>query len=185
MLWILVVAVVIILGWLWLTYNGLIKAKTRTEEALSDITVQMKRRFDLIPNLIETVKGYAAHEKAVFENVTKARAAAMGVKEGDVQGMAKADNQLEATLKSLFAVGEAYPDLKANENFKQLQEELVDSEDKIQAARRFYNNNVRDLNIKIKVFPTNMIANMLGFRAQEFFDVDNKAEVSEPVSVKF
>jgi LemA protein len=183
--WIIVIAVVVILGWLWLTYNGLVKAKTRTDEALSDITVQTKRRFDLIPNLIETVKGYASHEKTVLENVTKARTEAMSVKADDIAGQAKAENQLTATLKSLFAVAENYPDLKANQNFGQLQDELVDTEDKIQAARRFYNNNVRELNIKLQVFPTNLIAGILGFKQRTFYEVANQAEVDQPVAVKF
>lgn len=181
---IIVVIVILILGWLWLTFNGLVRAKTRTDEAFSDITVQMKRRFDLIPNLIETVKGYASHEKTVLEDVTKARTAAMSVPQGDVASMAKADNQLSGTLKSLFAVSENYPDLKANQNFLQLQGELVDTEDKIQASRRFYNNNVRDLNIKLQVFPTNLIANSLGFKARTFF-ADDEAAIQEPVAVKF
>ena len=182
---IILIVVVLILGWLWLTFNGLVRAKTRTDEAFSDITVQMKRRFDLIPNLIETVKGYAAHEKTVLEDVTKARTAAMSVPQGDLAGMAKADNQLSGTLKSLFAVSENYPDLKANQNFLQLQEELVDTEDKIQASRRFYNTNVRDLNIKLQVFPTNLIASSLGFKARTFFDVADEAAIADPVSVKF
>lgn len=184
-MWIILIAVVVILAWLWMTYNGLVKAKTRTDEALSDITVQTKRRFDLIPNLIETVKGYAAHEKTVLEDVTKARTAAMSVDQGDVAKRAEAENQLSSTLKSLFAVAENYPDLKANQNFMQLQTELVDTEDKIQAARRFYNGNVRDLNIKLKVFPTNLFASMLGFSAKPFFDVANPAEVDQPVAAKF
>ncbi len=182
---ILVVIVAAVLAWLWATYNGLVRAKLRTDEAFSDITVQMKRRFDLIPNIMETVKGYAKHEKDVFEEVTAARTAAMGVPQNDVNGLAKADNVLSGTLKSLFAVAEAYPELKANENFLQLQAELVDTEDKIQASRRFYNGNVRELNIKLQVFPTNMFAGMLGFTKRDFFDVENAAEVSAPVSVKF
>jgi LemA protein len=182
---IILIVVVVILGYIWLAYNGLVKAKTRTDEAFSDITVQMKRRFDLIPNLLETVKGYAKHEQSVLENVTKARTAAMNVKEDDIQGMAKADNMLSSTLRSLFAVSESYPDLKANQNFLHLQDELVDTEDKIQASRRFYNSNVRDLNIKLQVFPTNLFASMMGFGPRQFFDVDNQAEVEKPVSVKF
>lgn len=179
------IIVVLILGWLWVTYNGLVRAKTRTDEAFSDITVQMKRRFDLIPNIVEAVKGYAAHEKTVLEDVTKARTVAMGVNPTDTAGLAKADNQISGALKSLFAVAENYPDLKANQNFLQLQGELVDTEDKIQASRRFYNNNVRDLNIKLQVFPTNMIANMLGFKPRTFFAVDNEAAIENPVAVKF
>ncbi|MDP4038697.1 MAG: LemA family protein [bacterium] len=188
MIWIIILIVVaVILLWLWLTYNGLIKAKLRTDEALSDITVQMKRRFDLIPNLIETVKGYAKHEKSTIENVTKTRTAAMSVPEGDLRKMAQSDNMLTGALKSLFAVAENYPDLKANQNFLQLQEELVDTEDKIQASRRFYNGNVRDFNIKLQVFPTNIIGGMLGFKSRDFFDVDEseKEAVAKQTDVKF
>jgi LemA protein len=177
--------ILVLLAWVWATYNGLIKAKLRTDEAYSDITVQMKRRFDLIPNIIETVKGYAKQESSVLENVTKARTAAMAVPQTDLAGQAAADNQLSGTLKTLFAVSENYPDLKSNTNFLQLQEELVDTEDKIQASRRFYNGNVRDLNTKIQMFPTNMFAQMLGFSSRDFFDVENKAEVDAPVAVKF
>lgn len=153
-------------------YNGLIRAKLRVDEAWSDITVQLKRRADLIPNIVKSVKGYAKHEKSVFENVTKARSAVMDAK-GPAE-TAKADNMFEAALKSLFAVAEAYPDLKANENFKHLQEELVDTEDKIQASRRFYNGATRDFNTKLQVFPTNIIGGMLGFKSREFFAVDEK-----------
>src|SRR3990167_2300013 len=147
----------------------------------------MKRRFDLIPNLIETVKGYAKHEKSVFEDVTKARTAAMAAPESNPTKMAQADNLLSGTLKSLFAVAENYPDLKANQSFQQLQSELVDTEDKIQAARRFYNGNVRDFNTKLQVFPTKMFGQMLGFKSYSFFDVDGaqKAEVEKPVDAKF
>ncbi len=166
-------------------YNSLIRAKNRTDEAWSDITVQLKRRYDLIPNLVNTVKGYASHEKSVFEEVTAARTAAMGAK--TVGQAAQADNQFQAALKSLFAVAENYPDLKANQGFQQLQAELVDTEDKIQAARRFYNGAARDLNIRIQTFPTVIFANMLGFKPREFFDVDaNQASaVAEPVKVDF
>lgn len=166
-----------------LIYNSLVHAKIRVDEAWSDITVQLKRRLDLIPNLVETVKGYAKHEKGVFEEVTKARAQAISAT--GVKDTAKAENQFEGALKSLFAVAEAYPDLKANENFKELQSELVDTEDKIQAARRFYNGSVRDLNIKIKVFPTNIFAGMLGFKPREFFEVEEgEAEaIKKPVDV--
>ncbi len=139
-------------------YNGLVRLKVRVEEAWSDITVQLKRRADLIPNLIETVKGYAAHEKEVFQNVTEARTAVMDATSKGPAETAKAENQFEGALKSLFAVAEAYPDLKANQNFLQLQQELVDTEDKIQASRRFYNAGVRDLNTKIDMFPSNIIA---------------------------
>lgn len=166
-------------------YNSLVKSKIRVDEAWSDITVQLKRRLDLIPNLIETVKGYAKHEKEVFEKVTEARTSVMNAN-GPAE-TAKADNMFESTLKSLFAVAEAYPDLKANQNFQQLQSELVDTEDKIQAARRFYNGAVRDLNTKIKVFPNNLFAGMLGFKEREFFEVEEseRAEVEKPVDVKF
>lgn len=166
-----------------LIYNSLVHAKVRVDEAWSDITVQLKRRIDLIPNLVEAVKGYAKHEKGVFEEVTKARQQAISAK--GVKETAKAENMFEGALKSLFAVAEAYPDLKANQNFIQLQDELVDTEDKIQAARRFYNGAVRDLNIKIKVFPTNIFAGILGFKQREFFEVENQAELEKPVETKF
>lgn len=168
-----------------LMYNSLVRSKVRTDESWSDITVQLKRRYDLIPNLVNTVKGYAKHEKTVFENITKARTAGMGAK--TVEDIAKTDNQFQTALKSLFAVAEAYPDLKANQNFQQLQEEVTDTEDKIQAARRFYNGSARDLNIKIQTFPTNLFARQLGFVSRDFFEVDEKeaAAVAEPVKVDF
>jgi len=168
--------------WLIMIFNGLVVLKNRTKEALSDIDVQTKRRYDLIPNLMETVKGYAAHEKGVFEKVTQARASAMSA-QGTAQ-KAEAENMLSDTLKSLFAVAENYPDLKASTNFLELQRELSDTEDKIQAARRFYNGNVRDLNTKIEVFPTNLVAGMLGFKQMDLFQVSNEAE-KNPVQVKF
>lgn len=182
---IIAVVAVLLVGFLWATYNGLITLRNRVDEAWSDITVQLKRRLDLIPNLVETVKGYATHEKSVFEEVTAARANAMSAQGPKEQ--AKAENAFSETLKSLFAVSEAYPDLKANENFKELQAELVDTEDKIQAARRFYNGSARDLNIKIKTFPNIIFAGMLGFSEREFFEVDEaEAEaVSKPTEVKF
>lgn len=182
MTWILIIVIVIILLWLVLSYNGLVQTRNRAQEAFSDINVQLKRRYDLIPNLIETVKGYATHEKTVFEDVTAARANAM-----QATGPAKADaeNQLSGTLKSLFAVAEAYPDLKANQNFLSLQAELTDTEDKIQAARRFYNGMVRDLNTKIQVFPTNIYASMFGFTRMEFFGTDLTEAEKQPVAVKF
>jgi LemA protein len=184
MIWIIVaiVAVIVIIAAL---YNSLVRANVRVSEAWSDITVQLKRRADLIPNLVTTVKGYAKHEKEVFENVTKARAETLNA-QGPAEA-AKAENQFQAALKSLFAVAEAYPDLKASENFKELQAELVDTEDKIQASRRFYNGSARDLNTKIKVFPTNIFAGMLGFKPREFFEVDEaeKATIEKPVDVKF
>ena len=182
-LWI-VLGIVVVLGiFLWATYNGLVTLKNRVDEAWSDITVQLKRRLDLIPNLVNSVKGYAAHESGVFEAVTQARSNAMNAQ--GVKETAAAENQFEGALKSLFAVAEAYPDLKANENFIQLQQELVDTEDKIQASRRFYNGGVRDLNTKIQIFPNNMFAGMLGFKSREFFEVEDMASVEKPVEVKF
>lgn len=179
----IIVGVLVILA--VLIYNGLVRAKVRTDEAWSDISVQLKRRYDLIPNLVNTVKGYAAHEKSVFENVTEARAQALNAQ--TVKEAAKADNQFQAALKSLFAVAEAYPDLKANQGFQQLQAELVDTEDKIQAARRFYNGAARDLNVKIQSFPTNIFAGMMGFKVRDFFEVDaaEAASVGQPVNVDF
>jgi LemA protein len=156
--------------------------RNRAKEAWADIDVQLKRRYDLIPNLVETVKGYAAHEKQLFEKVTQARASAMNAQ--GTGAKAEAENALSGTLKSLFAVAENYPDLKASQNFLALQNELTDTEDKIQAARRFYNGNVRDLNTKIEVFPANIIASMFKFTSMEFFGIDNEAE-KEPAQVKF
>jgi LemA protein len=180
----IVIAIIVVLGlFLWATYNGLVTLKVRVDEAWSDITVQLKRRLDLIPNLVNSVKGYAAHESGVFEKVTEARANALNAK--GVKETAAAENQFEGALKSLFAVAEAYPDLKANQNFLQLQQELVDTEDKIQAARRFYNGGVRDLNTKVQVFPNNVFAGMLGFKQREFFEVEDMATVEKPVDVKF
>lgn len=162
-------------------YNSLITMKNRVDEAWSDIDVQLKRRYDLIPNLVNTVKGYAAHEKELFEKVTAARTAAMGAQTpADKQA---AENMLSGTLKSLFAVSENYPDLKANQNFLELQRELTDTEDKIQASRRFYNGNVRDFNIKIETFPSSIIAGMLNFVKREFFVADEKEK--ENVNVQF
>jgi LemA protein len=183
--WIILAVVVLIGLFLWATYNGLVTLKVRVDEAWSDITVQLKRRADLIPNLVNSVKGYAKHESGVFEAVTEARANVVSAK--GVKATAEADNQLTGALKSLFAVSEAYPDLKANQNFIQLQNELVDTEDKIQASRRFYNGGVRDLNTKIQVFPNNVFAGMLGFTSREFFELDDaEAEVAEkPVDVNF
>ncbi|HOX10420.1 MAG TPA: LemA family protein [Candidatus Moranbacteria bacterium] len=163
---VLVVAVVLVVSGV-VIYNGLIKLKNRVDEAWSDIDVQLKRRYDLIPNLVNAVKGYATHEKELFEKVTAARTAAMGA--GTPAQKEQAENMLSGTLKSLFAVAENYPDLKANQNFLELQRELTDTEDKIQAARRFYNGNVRDFNTKIQVFPTNIFAGMLNFTKREFF----------------
>ena len=168
LIWILVIVIGAILLWLILTYNGLITSRNRVDEAWSDIEVQMKRRYDLIPNIVNSVKGYAAHESSVFQNVTEARNAAMGAR--TMKEHAQAENMLSETLKSLFAVSEAYPALQASQNFLQLQHELTDAEDKIMASRRFYNANTRDFNTKLQVFPTNLIAGTLGFVKREFFD---------------
>lgn len=176
----IIVAVVLVL-WVIFIYNGLIRLKNRVDEAWSDIDVQLKRRYDLIPNLVNTVKGYAAHEKSLFEKVTEARTRAMSA--GNAVDKAQAENALSGTLKSLFAVAENYPDLKANQNFLELQRELTDTEDKIQAARRFYNGNVRDFNTKIEVFPNNVFAGMLNFTKREFFEAEGKEK--EVVEVKF
>ena len=176
----IVVAVVLVL-WAILIYNGLIRLKNRVDEAWSDIDVQLKRRYDLIPNLVNTVKGYAAHEKEVFEKVTEARTRAMNA--GNAADKAQAENALSGTLKSLFAVAENYPDLKANQNFLELQRELTDTEDKIQASRRFYNGNVRDFNTKIEVFPNNIFAKMLNFVKREFFEAEGAEK--ENIKVEF
>lgn len=164
-------------------YNGLVQTRVRVEEAWSDITVQLKRRMDLIPNLVNAVKGYAKHEKEVFENVTKARADVLGAK--GVKETAKAENQFEEALKSLFAVAENYPQLRASENFQQLQAELTDTEDKIMAARRFFNGAVRELNTKVEQVPTNIVAGMFGFKKREFFEVEDMAAAEKPVKVEF
>lgn len=182
-LWIILGIVAVLAIFLWVTYNGLVTLKIRVDEAWSDITVQLKRRLDLIPNLVNSVKGYAAHESGVFEKVTQARANALNAQ--GVKETAEAENMFEGALKSLFAVAEAYPDLKANQNFIQLQEELVDTEDKIQASRRFYNGGVRDLNTKIQVFPNNVFAGMLGFKEREFFEVEDRTAAEKPVDVQF
>lgn len=179
----IVIGVVVLLGlFIWATYNKLVKTNVRVEEAWSDITVQMKRRFDLIPNLVSSVKGYAKHEAQTLEKVVKERSGAIG---GSVKETAETENMLSGALKSLFAVAESYPDLKANQNFLQLQEELVDTEDKIQASRRFYNGAVRTLNTMVQMFPTNIFAKSLGFTKKEFFEVDNQAEVEKAVDVNF
>ena len=178
MWWIIIVVLVLVALWLMMTYNGLIRLQNQTKEAWSDIDVQLKRRYDLIPNLVNAVKGYASHESGVFEKVTQARAASMGAQTPGAK--AEAENALAGTLKSLFAVAEAYPELKANENFMRLQDELSDTENKVQASRRFYNGNVRDFNTKLQVFPTNMIGNMLGFKPYEFFEIANEAERAVP-----
>lgn len=184
-LWIIIVVLVLLVLSAIVIYNGLVTAKNRVDEAWSDITVQMKRRFDLIPNLVNTVKGYAKHEADVFEKVTEARANALSAQ--GVAETAKAENQFQTALKSLFAVSENYPQLRASENFQQLQAELVDTEDKIQASRRFYNGSVRDYNTKLQTFPTNTFANMFHFTPREFFDVDEAeaAAVGKAVDVNF
>jgi LemA protein len=163
-------------------YNGLVTLKNRTEEAWSDIDVQLKRRYDLIPNLVSAVKGYAAHETGVFEKVTEARAKAMSATGAADKG--DAENMLTGALKSVFAIAEAYPDLKANTNFLELQQELSDTENKIQASRRFYNGNVMSLNTKIETFPSNIIAGMFSFVKREFFELTDEA-AKEPVKVEF
>jgi LemA protein len=179
-----IVLLVVIVGiYLWTTYNSLVTLNVRVDEAWSDITVQLKRRADLIPNLIEAVKGYAAHEKAVFENVTKARAETLTA-QGPADA-AVAENHMQSALKSIFAVAEAYPQLQANQNYLQLQGELVDTEDKIQASRRFYNGGVRELNTKIKVFPNTLFVRGLGFSEREFFEVTDSAAIAEPPRVQF
>jgi len=178
----LIIALIVIL--IVFLYNSLVRLNIRTSEAWSDILVQLKRRADLIPNLINTVKGYAKHEKTIFEDVTKARAATLSA--STPQQAAKAEGDFQKTMKSLFAVAENYPTLKASDNFKELQDELTDTEDKIQASRRFYNSMVRDFNTKRKTFPTNLLASTLGFKEdKQFFMVDNEDEIKDPVEVKF
>jgi len=180
---VIILAVVVVLTIFVISiYNGLVKLKNRTKEAWADIDVQLKRRYNLIPNLIETVKGYATHERELFENVTEARSKAMQAT--DLKQKGEAENALSGTLKSLFAVAENYPDLKASQNFLELQRELTDTEDKIQAARRFYNGNVRDLNTKIEIVPSNIIASMFAFKKMEFFEL-KEAEKRETPKVKF
>ena len=179
-----IIYVVLGVAFLWLifTYNRLVRMRFRAKEAISDIDVQTKRRYDLIPNLVETVKGYMQHEKSVLENVTAARAAVSGG--GDAFDKAEKENILSGTLKTLFAVAENYPDLKANANFLELQRELSDTENKIQASRRFYNGTVRDLNTAIQTLPTNLIAGIMGFKEMKFFETGSAAE-KEPVKVEF
>ena len=178
----------IILGvlvlWAVFVYNGFVSLINRAKEAWADIEVQLKRRYDLIPNLVNTVKGYATHESSAFENVTKARSMAMGA-QGPTPEHAQAENMLTGALKSVFALAEAYPDLKANQNFLALQNELSDTENKIQAARRFYNGNVRDLNTKVESFPSNILAKIFNFSQKEFFDLADNDVAQNPVEVKF
>ena len=166
-----------------LLYNGLVRSRNQVDEAWSDIEVQLKRRYDLIPNLVETVKGYTKQESSVLENVTQARAAAMGA--GNIKEKLADENQLSGALKSLFAVSESYPDLKSNQNFMQMQGDLADTENKIQASRRFYNGTVRDFNTKVQTVPYNIFASTFGFTKREFFDIDEKGPEGQPVQVKF
>lgn len=181
-LWILIAIAAILILWLISTYNGLVSRRNRVAESWSDIDVQLKRRYDLIPNLVEAVKGYMKHERETLQKVTEARTAAMGAK--TMADHAKSENMLTEALKSVFAVAENYPDLKASQNFLQLQDELSDTENKIQAARRFYNQNVMDLNTRIQSVPSNLVAGMFGFTAREFFELEEKA-AREAVKVKF
>jgi LemA protein len=183
---VLVIIVLIIIFWIGGTYNHLITLTNRAKEAWADIQVQLKRRYDLIPNLMETVKGYAAHESNTFENVTKARTAAMNANSTTPAAQAQAENMLSGALKSLFAVSEAYPELKANQNFLQLQQELGDTEDKIQASRRFYNTTVMALNTAEQTFPGNLIANSFGFKPMDLFELSAAdSAAAEPVKVQF
>lgn len=183
MFWIPILAVVVLVAlWIVFIFNRLVVLVNRTKEAWSDIDVQLKRRYDLIPNLVETVKGYASHEKEVFEKVTMARAKALSAQ--SVKEKVEAENALSSTLKSLFAVSENYPQLQAAQNFLELQRELRDTEDKIQAARRFYNGNVRDLNIQIEKFPSNVVAALFGYKKFDLFELEEE-KAKEPVQVKF
>jgi LemA protein len=179
---IILAAIAIVVFWLISVFNSLVRLRNKVNEAWSDIDVQLKRRYDLIPNLVETVKGYAGHEKEVFTKVTEARSRAMQA--GTIKDKAEAENMLSNTLKSLFAVAENYPQLRASENFSKLQDDLTDTENKIQAARRFYNGMARDFNTKIQVFPNNMIAGPLGFKARDYFELGSEEE-KEPVKVSF
>ncbi len=179
--YILIGVLILLVVYFVATYNGFIVLKTRIQEAFSGIDVQLKRRSDLIPNLVETVKGYAKHEKSVFEDVTKARSALMSA-EGPKE-KAEANNMLTGALKSLFAVAEAYPDLKASQNFQDLQRQLEDTEDKIAYSRQFYNSNVLDYNTKVQTFPSNFLANMFSFKLEEFFEAAQ--EERKKVDVKF
>ena len=178
---VIIFLVIAVVAYIWLTYNSLVTLRERIKEALSGIDVQLKRRADLIPNLLETVKGYAKHEKEVFENVTKARSQLM--KADTPHEKAQADNMLTGALKSLFAVAEAYPDLKASDNFKDLQDELSDTEDKVSYSRQFYNSNVLAFNTKIQMFPASLIASQFNFKAYEFFE--STEEEKKTPKVKF
>lgn len=176
----IVIAILLIAAFL---YNALIRSRNRVDEAWSDIEVQLKRRYDLIPNLVETVKGYANQESSVLQNVTEARTKAMGAT--SLPEKLADENQLSGALKSLFAVAESYPDLKATKTFMKLQGDLTDTEDKIQAARRLFNGTVLDFNTKLQVFPTNLFASMMGFKTREYFDIDEKGAEGQPVKVQF
>lgn len=183
-MYILLALIVLVFLWFIFSYNRFVSLINRAKEAWADIDVQLKRRYDLIPNLVNTVKGYAKHESSAFENVTKARAAAMGA--GTTAEKSVTENQLAGALKSVFAIAEAYPDLKANQNFMSLQSELSDTENKIQAARRFYNGNVRDLNTAIERFPGNLVSNAFHFQKMELFELsDADSAAKNPVEVKF
>ena len=183
-MYIILAIIAVIVLWFVAVFNGLITLRNRSQEAWADIDVQLKRRYDLIPNLVNTVKGYATHEREAFEKVTEARSRAMGA--GTTQDKVQAENMLTGELKTLFAVAEAYPDLKANQNFLELQRQLTDTEDKIQAARRFYNGNVRDLNTSLQSFPGNTIAEFFHFEPREFFALDeSEAAARQPVKVQF
>ncbi|MBI4993440.1 LemA family protein [Candidatus Wolfebacteria bacterium] len=179
---IILIILAIVFLWLIAVYNGLVRAKYRVKESWADIDVQLKRRYDLIPNLVETVKGYATHENEAFEKVTKARVAALGAQ--SVHDKEAAENMVSSALKSIFAIAEAYPQLRAVESFTNLQNELSDTENKIQAARRFYNGNVMDFNTKTETFPTNLFAGVFGFKKEEFFQLQEE-KAKEPVKVKF
>src|SRR3954465_2838385 len=179
--YIVLAIVIVILGWFWMAYNGFVTLTQRVKEAWSDRDVQLKRRYDLIPNLVETVKGYAAHEKTVFENVTNARSNAIAAgATGSPEQRAQAENVLTGALRSVFAVAEAYPQLQASQNFRDLQEQLGATEDKIAFARRFYNGNVRDYNTSLQTFPTTVLAGMFGFRAEQYFELADAKEREVP-----
>jgi len=181
---IILIVLAVVVAWFVLAYNGFVRLKNRSEEAWSDIDVQLKRRYNLIPNLIEAVKGYASHEKGVFERVTEARTRALNAESGgNIKEVGKAENMLSGALKTLFAVSENYPDLKANANFLDLQRELADAENKIQAARRFYNTNVMALNTRVESFPYNLVANLFKFGKRDFFEIEEGEK--EVPKVKF
>jgi LemA protein len=185
-LYIILVLVILFALWLVLAYNGLISSRNQTEEAFADIDVQMKRRYDLIPNLVESVKGYVKQEKGVLEDVTNARANAIAAGNSqDFGARQQAENNLSGALKSVFAVAENYPDLKSSANFQQLSAELTDTENKIEAARRFYNANVRDFNTKLQILPTSIFASMMGFSKKDMFELEDNSAAKEPVQVSF